>query len=228
MGNASENGSGLKFENYFTLSVSVSQRTVGEIEGGYRVDFDYASPTGGPAITGVQAGVPVLTKTPKPMNIDGAPIARKSAGQDLQDALIASGSDWVFVSDEGFVDLDSKITLTLQNLSTACLLGLQLVGRADLRDSKDKHDNPIFKGDETAEQVVTTWRQGFGEGSYIPLILGVTIDVPVSGTNKKQTAIYEECHALGHSILVGAGKAIFDKNSQIANVSLVVGKAAAR
>jgi hypothetical protein len=220
---------GLTFDEYFTLSARVTQRTVGEIEGGYRVDFSYSSPegTGGAAITGVSESS-VLVKSLPSRKVAGADVRRPSAGQDIADASIASGSDWVFVSNDGFVDLDSKITVSLQNVATPCLLSLHLVGRADLRDCRHKNGDAIFaKGTESAQDVVAKWREGFGEGRYVPLVLAVTFDVPIYGTSSRQTEIYEECRVLGHSLLAGVGQATFNANSDIRGVKLVVGKVSA-
>jgi hypothetical protein len=213
----------LPFEKYFTLSASVQQRPVGEIEGGYRVDFDYGNPTGTSAITGISS-TPVLTKRLLPATADDKAVGRGTAGEDLANAQIKSGGDWVFVSDEGFVDFDTKITVELRNVRTSCLLGLRFVGRADLRDSRRKDNSAIFTGDEGADQVIARWK-GFDEGTYIPLVLGVTIDVPVSGTNDQQTKIYEEVRVVGHSLLLGIGKIVFGKDNKVVNVTLDVGKA---
>jgi hypothetical protein len=221
---------GLLFDEYFTLLARVTERTVGEIEGGYRVDFSYSSPegTGGAAITTV-SNSPALVKALPSRKTAGADAPRFSAGQNIANASIASGSDWVFVSNDGFVDLDSKITVSLQNVATPCLLERHLVGRADLRDSRDRNGGRIFTaGTESAEDVVAKWREGFGEGSYLPLVLAVTFDVPIYGTNPKQTAIYEECGVLGYSLLAGVGRATFDAHSAIGGVALVVGKVSVR
>jgi len=219
-----ENAADLAFDHYFTLAAGVSQRTVGEIEGGFRVDFDYGNPADAAAAITAVSNTAVLTKRLAPVDAVSVAIPRPSAGQNLVNAQIASGSDWVFVSNDGFVDLDSNITIALKDLPTQCLLGIQLAGRADLRDSRQENGDPVFRGDETSQQVIGRWRQGFGENSYIPLVLSVTIDVPVSGTNAAQTKIYQECAVLGRSLLLGIGRATLNKNSDIAKVTLVIGK----
>src|SRR5579871_5294408 len=209
---------------YFTLDVSITQDDVGAIEGGFRVDFSYTN--AGQAVAQIPPGPARKGAAGK----EGAAKKREdkvpSFSEHIIGASLSSGSDWVFVSDEGFVDFDSTITLALKPDRFGCLLGARLMGRADLRDCLDgEADKPVFAEGTPAPDILKKWSEGL-DGAVLPLTLAVTIDVPAEGLDDDQTRVYRACQALGGTLLVGVGQATFSgkPNGAVESICLTVGK----
>jgi hypothetical protein len=221
----------LSVEPYFTLVASITQDDVGPIEGGFRVDFSYQyageavdkverAPRGRVAARKKGAGKKAEAPEAKERH-KGPPFSERVIG-----ASLSSGSDWVFVSDEAFIDFDSTITLALKPEGSGCLIGARLTGRADLRDCLNgKTDERIFELGVRSETILEEWQRGL-EDAVLPLTLAVTIDIPTKGLNPVQDEIYAECLPLGASLLVGVGKAIFsgDPNGAVEKIELTIGK----
>ena len=184
----------LPIKYLYTLTAHIKQTHIGDIEGGYRVDFDYVPNGGSPP----------------------------GADQTLS---VISGSDRVFVSDDGFVDFQTRITVSLPDAKGVYLGGVA-IGRADLRDCCDSADKTLFKDADTNDTVVGRWKSGLGAGSYLPLLLGVTFDIPTQGSDPTLDPAYDKVRkaGIGRRLLVGVGFIICGNSDE--SVVLHIGKVA--
>jgi len=175
---------------FFTLTTSTQQRPVGEMQGGYRVDFDYWRDKG---------ALSCLPGSMLPLEI--RPL--------VESARIVSGSDWAFVSELGIVDFDSRVTARLggDKPEDQCLLAGRFRGRADLAKARSATGTPIFPDPVDRSTVVNRWKAGLPEKTYIPLVLAVTFEVPLEDFDKSQTNLYDQIRVLGESLLIGSGSA---------------------
>lgn len=186
---------------YFSLFATIDQQLVGQIPGGYRVDLSYSAPN------------PSVSVRPE----SGLAAAIQAYLQ--KKALLLSGTDWLLVSEDAIVDFDSRITLKLDTSGEAppprgdCVIGGRLRGRANLHDCRTIDGVALFKAEDSQNTVLESWKTGFDDNSYLPLVLAVSFDVPIEGFDPIETKVYETCRPLGRSLMLGVGKAIFKKQS---------------
>jgi hypothetical protein len=181
-----------------SFEANVAQTFVGETPGGFRVDFYYS---GKPPITVPLGG-----------------LLSDELRERLTKSYIKSGSDWATISSQGIIDFDSRITVALGD--DQLLIAGRLRGRAQLRDTMKPAplggpggvpDKCAFLPDDKAEDVLARWRSGFEDGSYLPLVLSASFDVPSEGYEKADDEVYDEARALANSLFIGTGRAIFRK-----------------
>jgi hypothetical protein len=174
----------LKAERKFHFSVSVSQRFVGKVPGGFRVDlhFDRTSDD-----------------------------AKKNAEPTLTSPKVLSGNDWVAVSDDGVIDFDSRCTLQFGKAGTFVPVSARLRGRASVRDATAP-TGPLFSDKDTAGVVMNAWVNGLQSGALLPLRLTVVFDIPREGFSEAENDVYDELRPLGRSLFIGYGHATFDGN----------------
>jgi hypothetical protein len=195
------------------LSITVTQQFMGLVPGGSRIDLYYS---GGRAGGGGQApgGGPIRTQP-------GVFAPELSAALDK--GHIQSGSDWASVTSRGVLELDGNVTLMLRaSEKVECPVAGRLRGRAQLRDVRRPDGGPRFHPGEDVEAIFAVWRQGFEEGSWLPLVLSVSFEVPIFGFGDEQTETYERARELGSSLFLGLGKAIFSsaRNGTIKTIAL--------
>jgi len=190
----------------FKLSAQIQQQFVGEIPGGYRIDLYYSESDA--------------------INVDVSSGLTDDVKKHLQGAVVQSGNDWVSVNDEGVVDFDSRITLKLgpgpkddikappsrvasqDDPEASRLIAGRIRGRATLRQCRDENGNRLFEK-KAPTDVFRAWVGGLENGSYLPLVLAVTFDVPRWGFDEEQTEVYRQCRDLGASLFLATGKARF-------------------
>jgi hypothetical protein len=176
-------------ERLFDLDARVTETSVVDFEGGYRVDFDYQ-----PSSVQTNAGA-----------LD-----------------LVSGSDRVFLSADGYVEFDSRITLSLQK---NCYLGGRFLGRADLRDCRRADGSPRFDPKSSGDAVVSGWKEGLGKDSYLPLLMAVTFDVPTQAIDPSYDGVYDKWRKLGigRRLLIGTGRIRFGEK-KAEGVTLAINK----
>jgi hypothetical protein len=177
-----------------SMKAQITQQFVGEIQGGYRVDLTYTGPDGSVNFAKGTSGLSAAT------------LRRLS----VQPAL-TSGNDWVLLSKAGQVDFDSRITLSFGDGSAAnprCLFGGRIRGRTNLRETQTP-DGPLFDTQTPDASILAKWQGGLPAGSWMPLVLAVTFDIPLDGFEPAQKASYDDCRELGRSLFVALGRATF-------------------
>jgi hypothetical protein len=190
-----------------TFEANVAQTFVGETPGGFRVDFYYSKKS--------------------PITVPQGATLTQALRARLTNSYIKSGSDWATISSQGVIDFDSRITVALGD--DQLLIAGKLRGRAQLRDTMKStqpsgsgggHDKCIFLPDAKEADVLARWRSGFGEGTYLPLVLSASFDVPVEGYKEEHKEAYEEARPLANSLFIGTGRAFFGEG-QYGNVQSI-------
>ena len=189
----------------FTLRAGIEQRFAGEAPGGYRVDLNYVGERKSVEFVGDQSDL-------------------GSSRRHLESARLLSGSDWVFLNSRGVAAFDSRFTLVLPKQpddTTPCMVEGRVRGRVDLRNVCDGHGAPVFDdADPDGATIIRKWKAGFGAGSYVPMLVSVTFDVPIAGFNREQTEVYGECEELGQGTFLGVGCARYDDGEKSPVVTL--------
>jgi hypothetical protein len=198
-------------EHCLTLTVTVTQQFVGQVPGGYRTDLFYS----GEREEHGRGQAPIACVSP------GAfPAELRSA---LDAGRILSGNDWATISTRGVLDIESRLTLALRpSEELECPVAGRLRGRAQLGDTLRADGSRLFDVGTSPEKVLAVWQQGFEESSLLPLVLSASFDVPIQGYSREQTRIYQQARALGDSLFLALGKAVFRKapHGEIKSISL--------
>jgi len=199
------------FEHCLTLQVGVTQHFIGQVPGGYRVDFYYSG-----ELEGLQEPADTALAAARKYPALDSPSGPFSSG--LRDAInagtILSGADWVTINSRAVLDFDSRITIALKTPKKGllCPVAGRLRGRVQLVDAMKAEGGRYFRN-RSEEEVLAVWKAGFDEDSWLPLVLSASFEVPILGFSEEQTELYKEARRLGDSLFIGLGRATFRKAS---------------
>jgi hypothetical protein len=175
-----------KWKPLFSITADLTSTPVGMVPGGFRVDIAYG------------AGSKVESFKPAPLekaNLSGT---------------LLSGYDSVLVTSQAVVEFDGRVTIKFDSKegdakSPSILVGARLVGRADLARVKSGAPPP------PNETVYNKWKSGFGDGTELPFILTVSLDVasaPIESLERTDP-IYKPYLPLGRNLLLAYGKVVY-------------------
>jgi hypothetical protein len=179
-----------------TLSVNVTQQFVGAVPGGHRIDLYYSG---------------TRTDTWNPIVVPDGSEFQETVKEYLAAASILSGNDWVTFTSEAVLDFDSRVTIALVEpySGVSCPVAGRLRGRAHLRDLRKRAGARYFGRNAPAAEIFAAWATGFDEGSYLPLVLSASFDVPQRGFDEQQTKVYQKSRELSNGLFIGLGSAVY-------------------
>jgi hypothetical protein len=180
----------------FSLHAELRQRLEVEIGGGYQLDLDFAAGRESVRLRDAQGR--------------GSDLADDTQ-RALAGATLASGSDWLLLGRGGVVTFASRLTLRIggDGDDDPFFLPGHLRGRAHLGRACQPDGTPLFAADEGSrrtDDLLGAWEQGFPEGTSLPLLLAVELDVPFAGDHPRLAAA---CRPLEREPLLGFGRILF-------------------
>jgi hypothetical protein len=176
----------LEAHEAFEFNVAVSQKFVGEVPGGFRIDLSYDPITDNPDL-----------RLPKILS-----------GNDW---VSVSDEGLIDFDSRITIEFAKPIAKGGENVVVRVPVSARLRGRVSARDTKKRDGTLWFAENASASVVKSGWVQGFKD-AYLPLTLTVLFDIPRQGFSPEETSLYDELRAsvLGRGLFLGQGKAEFD------------------